>query len=139
MSNLFKHFYLLCVVTSLWSWFFLAGLSTDYFQELSAIWQLLLVDVIPLVVMIFMAPGVVRLMSKENPALSGFISAFYFSVPFLVYDFIYLYSFKGEGITYLVKYWYLTGFSILPWFVFPVVGLKMKSRASTEFSKNRVI
>lgn len=38
-------------------------------------------------------------------------------VLFLFYDYVYLAAYKGLGYQYLIDYWYLTGFSVLPWVV----------------------
>lgn len=123
-----KHFHILCIVTALWAWFFLGGLGSNYYQDWPFIYQLVIVDIIPCVVMVMLAPAMIKFMGKDAPIKSSFIAAFYFSVPFLLYDYIYLGLYKSLGIRYLWQYWYLSGFSILPWITFPLAGYAMARR-----------
>jgi hypothetical protein len=55
---------------------------------------------------------------------AGTMLAFHFSIPFLFYDFVYLRLFKGLAFSYLLDYWYLTSFSIVPWVLFPWAAAK---------------
>jgi len=120
MTEWMKHFYVVCVVTSLWAWFFLLGLWSNYYQEWSWLSQLAFIDLLPLFVMVVLAKGLILLFKGYGLQQASLIVAFYFSVPFLFYDYVYLAAYKGLGYQYLRDYWYLTGFSVLPWLVFPI-------------------
>lgn len=41
--------------------------------------------------------------------------SFWFTVPFLALDTLYCGVWLGEGPGFLVKYWYLTSFYVIPW------------------------
>ncbi|PCJ35817.1 MAG: hypothetical protein COA99_13630 [Moraxellaceae bacterium] len=130
MPEWMKHFYILCVVTTLWAWFFLIGLWSDYYQQWGWVSQLIFVDVLPLVLMVFLSKGLILLFKGYGLLKSSLLVAFYFSVPFLLYDYIYLVLYQGNGAEYLFRYWYLTGFSLLPWFVFPVKATLMLKQSN---------
>ena len=122
MKGIQGHFYVLTVVTALWAWFLIFGLSSNYYQDWSLSSQLVFIVVMPAMVMVYLAPGMIKVFGKSRYKSSSLFSAFYFSVPFLVYDYAYLGMHEGHGLGYLVDYWYLSLFSLLPWFVFPIVG-----------------
>jgi len=122
-----KHFYILCVVTTLWAWFFLGGLSSNYYLDWKPIYQFLFVDAIPAAIMFYLAPGMIKFIDRRNVMRSALIIAFYFSVPFLIYDYIFLGIHKEYGLAYLSEFWFLSGFSVLPWLIFPAVALRMKN------------
>ena len=128
MPEWMKHFYILCVVTTLWAWFFLIGLWSNYYQQWGWVSQLVFIDIFPLALMVVLSKGLILLFKGYGLLKSSFLVAFYFSVPFLVYDYIYLVLYKGNGAEYFISYWYLTGFSVLPWFVFPVKAKLMLKR-----------
>ncbi|MAL96821.1 hypothetical protein [Hydrocarboniclastica marina] len=128
MPEWMKHFYVICVVTTLWTWFFLLGLRSDYYQDWTWLAQLVFVDVLPLFAMILLSKGLILLFKSYGLARSSLIVAFYFSVPFFLYDYAYLVAYKDHGAEYLFNYWYLTGFSLLPWIVFPIRARLMSRR-----------
>ena len=64
----------------------------------------------------------------KSPRQTAILLAFYFSVPFLIYDFIYLRLFKELPLFYLIDYWYLTIFSAPPWMIFPAVTSRIEAR-----------
>jgi hypothetical protein len=51
--------------------------------------------------------------------------AFYISVPLFIYDLVYCGWYLGHSVFFLTKYWYLTVYYILPWILFPPMGLFM--------------
>ena len=123
---MFKHFYVLCIVTALWAWFLLGGLWSNYYKDWSFYTQLIVIDIIPCIIMTMFAPGFIKLLNKNKALQSSFFVAFYFSVPLIIYDYIYLGVYKGYGLSFLREFWFLSGFSILPWTIFPYFGYKMQ-------------
>lgn len=120
------HIYFFCLTTTLWTFFFLGGLWSNYYQKWPWYWQLIIVDWIPIVILIYRAPQLVMQAIETSPMRAALWLAFYFSVPFLAYDFIYLHLFKGLHFSYLANYWYLTAFSVVPWIVFPLIAVGLK-------------
>lgn len=122
------HIHLFCLITTLWTFFFLGGLWSNYYQEWHWIWQLVVIDCIPVAILIYRAPFLIRQAIGVSPMQTAVILAFYFSVPFLVYDFIYLHLYKELPLDYLIDYWYLTMFSVTPWVIFPVIALGLNKK-----------
>lgn len=120
------HIYFFCVTTTLWTFFFLGGLWSTYYQEWTWYWQLIVIDWIPVLILIYRAPALIRSTSEFSTMRSALWLAFYFSIPFLAYDFIYLQLYKELPFSYLMDYWYLTAFSVVPWIIFPLSALGFK-------------
>jgi hypothetical protein len=122
--------YSFCLATTFWTLFFLAGLWSDYYQTWTWPTRLFIIDTLPAALMVYAAPALIKNMSKSSYRKSALILAFYFSVPFHTYDFIYLHLYKQEPISYLLNYWYLTFFSVVPWIVFPIIAIRLKNNQS---------
>ncbi len=127
-STIRRHLDLFYLVTSFWTFFLLGGLWSDYYQEWSFMKSLIVVDLIPAIVMILVGPSLIKRISKERTVFAGIVVAIYFIVPFTIYDYIYIYLYLDKSINYLVDYWYLTIFSIIPLFSFPITGYFMHKR-----------
>ena len=127
-SKIRNHLYLFYLVTSFWTFFLLGGLWSDYYQTWSIIQSLIVVDLIPAVVMVIIGPSLINLTSRQKPIFAGFVVAFYFSIPFFVYDYIYIFLYLNKPISYLIDYWYLTLFSIIPWLSFPLTGYYLQKK-----------
>ena len=84
---MFKHFYVICIVTALWTWFFLGGLWSNYYKDWSFFYQLIVIDIIPCIIMAMFAPGFIKLLNKHKTLRASFFVAFYFSVPLIFYDY----------------------------------------------------
>lgn len=51
--------------------------------------------------------------------------SFYFTVPLALYDFLYCGLYLGEGMKFLLTYWYLTIYYVIPWVLLPLVGVRL--------------
>ncbi len=126
------HFTIFFLATSFWTYYFLGGLWSDYYQTWPFIKTLIIVDIIPTFFLfyigkIFLKPFTRNL--KGNQIIIASLGvAFHTSVPLLIYDFIYLVLFLNKGAKYLLDYWYLTFFSIIPWIIFPIMGYAIKKK-----------
>jgi len=111
-----------------WAIFFLAGLPTDYFQTLSFPYMIgfSLISIVP-----FWAICAAYLLWFEGPSQfrNSIILAIHLLVwPFLC-DWLYFIATKPElGIGFLIKYWYLTLFYILPLIFLPPTGRWLDQR-----------
>jgi hypothetical protein len=47
--------------------------------------------------------------------------AFYFTVPLFVYDYVYCGLFLGFGTQFILEYWYLSVYYVIPWILGPVL------------------
>ena len=126
-----KQLNLFYLVTSFWTFFMLGGLWSDYYQAWPFLQTLIIVDVMPATLMILIAPGLIKRFSMQKPLYGGFVVAFYFSIPFLVYDYIYIFLYLNKSYHYFIDYWYLTFFSIIPWINFPITGYYLQEKISS--------
>ena len=117
-----NHSYLLCLSTTFWAWFFLGGLWTNYYQDLSFANALIIVVIFPSIILALVGKGLLKTVAKTNYFKAAVISASYFAFVLLFYDFIYLKLYLGKGPNYLLDYWYLTFFSPIPYAILLPIG-----------------
>lgn len=126
------HFTIFFIATSFWAFYFLGGLWSDYYQTWPFVKTLIIVDIIPVLFLfypgkIFLKPFTRNL--KGNQIIIASLGvAFQISIPLLVYDFIYIVLFLNKGAHYLLDYWYLTFFSVIPWIIFPAMACIIKRK-----------
>jgi len=51
--------------------------------------------------------------------------AFYFTVPLAVYDWLYCGVYLGSGFQFIIQYWYLSVYYVIPWILLPFVALAL--------------
>jgi len=127
-SKIRNHLDLFYLVTSLWTFFLLGGLWSEYYQTWSIVQSLIIIDLIPATVMFLVGPSLIKRFSRQRPLYGSFFVAFYFSIPILVYDYIYIFLYLNKSYHYLVDYWYLTFFSFIPWISFPLTGYYLQRK-----------
>jgi len=108
------------MATVAWLAFWAAGLPS-YYQQYSATtmaWfdAAILAAIVPL---LFRALQRVR--SSRRMAAAWWI-AFWFTVPLVVYDWLYCGIYLGHGAAFLWRYWYVTVYYAIPWIVAPGVA-----------------
>lgn len=126
--KLSRHLRLLIIVTIAWFLFWLAGLP-DYYQQYSDT-AMLIFDIAVLPPIWYL---VYRSVLRASPGRRLAVSlwwAFYISVPLLIYDLLYCGLYLGYSITFLWEYWYLTVYYVLPWLLFPPMGLWVERKES---------
>jgi hypothetical protein len=57
--------------------------------------------------------------------------AFYITVPLLLYDVLYCGVYLGYGAGFVVEFWYLSVYYIVPWIILPPTGLWLDRRPAT--------
>jgi hypothetical protein len=127
-----SHLYLLYLSTTFWTWFFLGGLWTNYYQSLSSLNALIFVVILPTIILTLVGKGLLKSITKNNYFKAGVICASYFAFVLLAYDFIYLKLYVGKGIYYLVDYWYLTFFSPIPYLILLPIGHHLDKQLNNE-------
>lgn len=123
-----KHLYLFYMSTSFWTWFFLAGLWTNYYQDLTFINAFLVGIIFPAIILITTGKGLLKSVAKGNYLRAAVICSSYFAFVLLTYDFIYLKLHLGKPFTYLIDYWYLTFFSPVPYLILMPIGHQLDKR-----------
>jgi hypothetical protein len=117
--------HLLYLTTSFWTWFFLGGLWTNYYQDLSLINAILLGVIFPSSLLALTGKGLIKSITKNNYFKASVICAFYFAFVLMIYDFIYLKLFLGKSYAYLIDYWYLTIFSPIAFLILLPIGYNL--------------
>jgi hypothetical protein len=125
------HIELLTMGTSMWTLFFIAGLPSNYFQSLTFLYQFFFVVFIPTIILAFIIINKIRILSRYQAISRTVWTAFYFTVPFLILDIIYLGIHKNLGVTFFISHWYLTAFYITPWLIVPLL-LLIHSRLGSQ-------
>jgi hypothetical protein len=110
-----EHLYLFYLATTCWTLFFLGGLWSDYFQTWPAWAAFVFIDVIPAAVLALLSVPIIRWMTPASPYKGAFWIAFYFTIPFFIYDFVYLGLHKKLGLSFIASHWYLSIFYLIPW------------------------
>jgi hypothetical protein len=124
-----NHLYLLYLTTTFWTWFFLGGLWTNYYQDLSFTNAVLLGVLLPSSILVLTGKGLLKSIAKSNYFKVAIICATYFTVVLMTYDFIYLKLYLGKGIHYLIDYWYLTIFSPIAYLILLPMGYNLDKQS----------
>lgn len=127
--SLRNHLYLLSLSTTFWAWFFLGGLWTNYYQDLSFTNALIFVVLLPTFFMALSGKNLLKSLTRINYFKSAIISATYFAFVLLAYDFIYLKLYLNKDFSYLTDYWYLTFFSPIPYLLLIPIGKNLDKHA----------
>ena len=120
-----KHLYLIYLSTTFWAWFFLGGLWTNYYQDLTPINAILVGFVLPGIMLIFLGKGLLKSVTKNNYLKAAVICASYIALTLVVYDFIYFKLYLGKNFNYLLDYWYLTFYTPIPYMILLPIGYKL--------------
>ena len=120
------HLRILLLATLVWAGFLAAGWPS-YYQQYSRetmIWfEVLLLGPISAVVYLVLRP----VDSARRLKVAVWL-AFYFTVPFAFYDWLYCGVYLGYGTAFLWRFWYLSVYYLVPWIVLPSVALLLDRR-----------
>lgn len=123
------HLRLFVFAVLVWAAFWIGGWP-DYYQQYSLTTQLVICAG---VLVAFAWQGVRFILPATAPRRfwRGVWLAFYFTVPFAILDAVYCGAYLGHGSRFLVRYWYLTIFYVIPWLLFVPMGW-LSSRTATR-------
>lgn len=119
-----RHLKLLASGLLTWGAFWVAGLP-DYYQQYPA-WLLALGTALLVPPTAWVGWKLIVGTKAEHRFSRAFWLAFYFTVPFAVADTLYCGVYLGHHEAYLVKYWYLTVFYVIPWVLYLPMGLSRR-------------
>jgi len=115
------HVRLFSIGTVAWALFWVVGLPS-YYQQYPAAWMVWFeVLLTPLLGYAFWF-SLLRRPARLRLSTSLWM-AFYFTVPLAIYDWLYCGVALGHGLRFLVGYWYLTAYYVLPWVLLPALAL----------------
>lgn len=109
-----RHLSLFTMATTMWTMFLLGGLSSDYYADWPFWAQSTLIVLLPTIILIVIVHFRTRRMTRREALVAACWTAFYFTAPYLVYDWVYLGLHQGRGASFLVSHWYLTMFYLVP-------------------------
>jgi hypothetical protein len=107
------------LATLVWAGFLVGGLP-EYYQQYSTGFMVVFV-VLVLIPIAAVFRMVLRRVPPEQRMQVALWIAFYFTVPLAVYDFVYCGLILGFGFRFLVNFWYLTVYYVIPWVLAPAI------------------
>ncbi len=123
------HLSLLVMSFITWFVFVLIGLP-DYYQSWAFPLQLAL---LPLVTLLYF-PGTKFILNKfptKEHFRNSLWLALYLTLPLFTYDYIYIVLMKGDNMTFVFRYWYLSFFYVSFWIQMPLIGWWMEKNNKT--------
>lgn len=115
-----NHVRILIYATIAWFLFLLAGMPDYYLQysTITMIWFVVLL-LIPFFIIIWFIFKPIK--TSRRIQISLWYS-FYFTVPLAIYDYLYCGIYLGYGINFLVVFWFLSIYYLIPWILFPMIA-----------------
>jgi hypothetical protein len=114
------HIRILIIATIVWIIFFLVGMP-DYYLQYSNQHMIIFVIVLIIPISIIITKVLKPINAKKRLKISYWY-AFYFTIPLVIYDIVYCAIYLGYGITFLVAFWFLSIFYLIPWILFPLIA-----------------
>ena len=128
--NVRIHKKLFLVGTVAWVAFWVLGFPS-YYQQYSTI-SMVWFDGLLLIPFAF---AFTRILGRSRPSRRLGLSlwmAFYFTVPLAAYDWLYCGVFLGHGFAFVLRYWYLSVYYLVPWLLLPsCVAWLIRAQPST--------
>jgi hypothetical protein len=124
--NIQNHIRILLIATLVWAGFWMAGLP-DYYQQYSHGFMAIFLALVLVPIWAVTYYVLKRMKPRRRVALALWLS-FYFTVPLALYDFLYCGFYLGEGMKFLLTYWYLTIYYIVPWILFPLIAVRLNRK-----------
>lgn len=119
------HLHLFYLSTTLWTWFFIGGLWSNYYQNLSSSSKIVFLLILPSFCLQISGKALLKSLTKDKFFYASIVCSMYFSLTFLTYDFIYLKLFLKKDLSYLFNYWYLTLFTPIPFLILLPIGYRL--------------
>jgi hypothetical protein len=120
------HLRLLGIATATWVGFWLLGLPSYYRQYSAAAMGVFSIVLLPPIVAI--AYVMLRRLPRSRRTGAAAWTAFYFSVPLALYDWLYCGVYLACGLKFVAIFWYLTVFYVVPWVVLPAMAILLNRR-----------
>ena len=111
------HVRLFVMATIAWLVFWVLGLPS-YYQQYSPMFMAWF-DVALLAAIVPLLYHVLARVRSTRRMIVAWLIAFYFTVPLVVYDWLYCGIYLGHGTAFLWRYWYITVYYVIPWIVAP--------------------
>ncbi len=117
-----KHHLQIYIFASIfWLLFYLAGLP-DYYLQYSTKSMIITETILLIPFSIIIWIILKRVKNTRRIGISLWYS-FYFTIPLMIYDFIYCGIYLGYGLNFFLKFWFLTVYYVIPWILFPTIAI----------------
>jgi hypothetical protein len=122
------HIRLFLIATVVWALFLIGGMPS-YYKQYSTLCMVLfdIVVLLPITAVVYL---VLRGVRQERRLQVSVWIAFYFTLPLAIYDWLYCGVHLGHGMQFLIRYWYLSVYYIIPWVLMPMVALVLNHRSA---------
>jgi len=124
------HIRLLVIATLAWAGFWVGGLPS-YYQQYSTKFMVIF-DLVALVLIAGVVYLVLRGVKRKRLLKVSLWLAFYFTIPLAVYDWLYCGIYLGHGMGFIGRFWYLSIYYVIPWVVFPLIAVGIRSDRSRK-------
>jgi hypothetical protein len=94
-------------------------------------------DLVALVIIAGVMYFVLRRTKRSRRIKVALWLAFYFTVPLAIYDWLYCGIYLGHGMGFIGHFWYLSIYYALPWIVFPLIAVGIRSDWSRKLKRAR--
>jgi hypothetical protein len=120
------HFRIFAIATIVWLLFFIAGMPNYYLQYSNTflLWFVVLL-IIPFSVIIFF---VFKPIKKSKRIKLSIWYSFYFTIPLFIYDSVYCGIYLEYGYKFILTFWFLSVYYIIPWILFPTIALLLNQK-----------
>jgi hypothetical protein len=123
------------IATLVWVGFWAGGLPS-YYQQYSTEFMVIF-DLVALVLIAGVVYLVLRSVKRKRLLKLSLWLAFYFTVPLVVYDWLYCGIYLSHGVEFIGRFWYLSVYYAIPWIVFPLIAVGIKSDRTWKFKRAR--
>ena len=124
------HFGVLVMAAAVWAGFLLAGWPS-YYQQYSQSFMIWFDSLVLLPIGVIVVIVLKRVHSARRLKIALWLS-FHFTVPLAIYDWLYCGVYLGHGISFLVTFWYLSVYYLVPWFLLPGTALALNSISADQ-------
>jgi len=114
------HMRIFLVASLIWFVFLLAGMP-EYYLQYSDQTMILFVLILLIPISLILVFVFKRIKQKKRMKIAVWY-AFYFTVPFFIYDSIYCGVLLDHGIKFIIIFWFLSIYYLIPWVLFPVIA-----------------
>jgi len=115
-----NHVRILIYATIAWFLFLLAGMP-DYYLQYSTI-TMIWFDVLLLIPFFIIIWFIFKPIKTSIRIQISLWYSFYFTVPLAIYDYLYCGIYLGYSINFLVVFWFLSIYYLIPWILFPMIA-----------------
>ncbi|KAA3609293.1 MAG: hypothetical protein DWQ05_22640 [Calditrichaeota bacterium] len=129
------HIKIFAIATLVWAVFVVAGLPDYYLQHPAT--TMVFFDIFLIIPFSAIIYHVFIPIKPQRRMKISLWYAFYFTVPFFLYDWIFCGLYLGHGFDFLTVYWFLTVYYFIPWVLFPLIAYGLNHKNENRTNKHK--